>query len=409
MPMLSSKFQDLLAGDETLPLAGEIAKSLNQLSLAQLREVAHRAVDLLGSGVGWMLLEMGLTPERIPAPLTVQQLQDDEPFCALRDGQQPLQRGAQGSLVRLCQRGLQALAARSTAGAPGALALPRWGADGGFGEETEVAILAFRAWRGVGRSEDRCFDAELARLVVRDLGGLQVPQLFPPQQVYSPAADARQRIVEIARGICEATADAPFVMVLDNRRYSYEAQHFGRTTHATASGRLRAPGGISYGLRADTEDYWKCNIFGGVVLSLARLPVPVHQLSGSSVRHYPRAERFGPALAKKRHWTLVRHLDHRDPEDPWSSVEIGPAQQTEIRELLGEVLPGDLLLVDHPGEPGDDGGHIRVCVAAAQRNDGDVAPLFAQARQQRAVLQRDGLSLMQDRGELQYWLLRHDA
>ncbi len=91
--------------------------------------------------------------------------------------------------------------------------------------------------------------------------------------------------------------------------------------------------GAAYGV--GSRAYWKCNIFGGVVLSNAELPVPTFEVTPH--RHY-RAERFGDALARKPGWTLVAHLVHRDPADP-SRARTGPALDAEFQTLLRRTRP----------------------------------------------------------------------
>ena len=127
--------------------------------------------------------------------------------------------------------------------------------------------------------------------------------------------------------------------------------------------------------------------------------------TAGTYRHFPRAERFGEALAAKPGWQLITHLDHRDPIDPNRAV-VSAANDAAIATLLQSVRPGDLLFVDHPGVPGDDGGHTRVCTRAAQDDDPQHAPLFAQARLDAAREERDGLSELRGGRETQFWLLR---
>ena len=70
------------------------------------------------------------------------------------------------------------------------------------------------------------------------------------------------------------------------------------------------------------------------------------------------------------------------------------------------MRPGDLLFVDHPGPPGDDGGHTRVCARAARTSDADRAPTFAQARFDQAREEADGLAELAGGREVQFWHLR---
>jgi hypothetical protein len=101
----------------------------------------------------------------------------------------------------------------------------------------------------------------------------------------------------------------------------------------------------------------------------------------------------------------VTYLDHRDPRDP-TAAKSGRTQDGQIKSLLQSVKPGDYLFVDHPGPPGNDGGHTRVCTRPAQRADSNTAPEFAQARYDAAHLQRDGMDRLSGGNELRFWHLR---
>ena len=96
------------------------------------------------------------------------------------------------------------------------------------------------------------------------------------------------------------------------------------------------------------------------------------------------------------------------PLDDFSAqpLQALPRPSLQIKALLLSVKPGDLLFVDHPGPPGNDGGHTRICTRPAQRTDPDAAPEFAQARYEQARLQRDGLGALAAGRELQFWHLR---
>ena len=244
-------------------------------------------------------------------------------------------------------------------------------------------------------------------LTLLDAPSSKPPRMFLPTgpRIEVPPGRYTSRIVHIARALATATSE-PFYITVDRRRYSYKSVYFGtKPSERPPKGLLRAPDGVAYGID-DERPYWKCNVFGGMVLSLANLPVPTFRVG--RFRHYPRAERFGPALARKPGWKLVRYLDHRDPANP-TEARSGTVEDAEIKDLLTRTLPGDYLFVDHPGEPGEDGGHTRVCVDAATPEDRDdeVAPLFAQASHSAAVLRRDGMTALSGGAELQFWLLRY--
>jgi hypothetical protein len=391
-----------------LPLGADAAEAIQALPRQQLLLIAYAAVDLLGEGFGHALVEQGIARAQIPAPLTAAALEADAGVAAILRGERVVGQGdPDEALVRLLQRAMQAVSAR-VLGAPRELALPAWGADGDFGAQTARALAGLRAWRGLRAAGG--LGAEDARALLALLARAEAPDLWATADAAAAAvtdAGAAQisagaaRVAAIARAICAADAAAPFEKRIDGRAWRYHAELFGTQAHAV--GMLRGPGGIAYGLNPARE-YWKCNIFGGVVLSLAELPVPTFFVGQH--RHYPRAERFGLALARKAGWEMVTQLDHRDPDDPTVALR-GPTQEAQIEALLRAARPGDLLFVDHPGEPGENGGHTRVCVEAASATDPDAAPLFAQARQDAARLERDGLAELGGGHEIQLWLLRY--
>jgi peptidoglycan hydrolase-like protein with peptidoglycan-binding domain len=400
---LPTFFRELVAA-EPLPLAGFSAAAFQGRSARELTTIAQQAADLLGAGLGTALVEAGLHRAALPDPITPAYLRSQPAFEALLAGAHPLERGAKGEAVQLIQRLLMTLAARVPQ-APVALRLPVWGADGVLGAETITAIEAARAHFNLACTGP--MGAVDARGLLDALGRSPGPDWFarlPPEARVTAAA---RRITEIATAITEATEAAPFQTEIDGTAWSFHGPMFG--VMAWADGHLRAPGGVSYGLSTRSDGYWKCNIFGGVVITLAGVPnAAFYWSTRHRTQHFPLAERFGPRLARLPGWRQVRHLDHRDPNDETQPLQ-GPAQQDELHALLREVLPGDLLFVDHPGDPGSNGGHTRVCVAAAEPDDPDAAPQFAQARHHAAAIEADGLSELGHGAELQFWLLRFEA
>lgn len=222
----------------------------------------------------------------------------------------------------------------------------------------------------------------------------------PPVFTGEPLSRAVKRIIEIARGLAEA-AEEPFTIRVGGQTYSYLASHFG--VEPAFTGLLKAPGGVAYSVRP-AHNYWKCNIFGGTVLALAEVPVPTHSVG--RFRHFPRAERFGDALARSRGWKKIFHLDHRDPANTEQAL-VGEAQNEAIKAMLAAIRPGDVFFADNPGPPGSDGGHTRICIEPAAAGDADVAPLFAQARYPSAMLQRDGMTRVAFGRQIQFWVLRY--
>jgi peptidoglycan hydrolase-like protein with peptidoglycan-binding domain len=365
-----------------------------------LRTIAQQALDLLGDGMGVLLVRGGVDAAKLRKPLTAAGLRAASGVAAIVDGKALAPRSKHPAVVWI-QRSLQAIAARRS-DAPAALRLSHWGADADYGGETVTAIKAWQAH--VGQTVDGTIGPALVRSLIDTLAETTAPDLLKgidPIELVSPGA---RLLVQIAQGICDSTPAQPYERRVDGETYRYSARVFGTAAHER--GKLRAPGGVSYGLRPGTT-YWKCNIFAGTVIALADLPVPSFRWSNRSTSlHFPRAERFGGRLARLPGWRMVMQLDHRDPDDETRALT-GFEQETDISELLLAARPGDLLFVDHPGAPGNDGGHCRICIEPADPNDADLAPRFAQASSDQAQITADGLAKMGDGQEIQFWLVRY--
>lgn len=395
MPALPAAFATLV-NTASLPLDDFAAQSLQDLPRTTLLPIARQASDLLGAGAGALLVQLGVARSALRAPLRVNDLDLSSAYGELRAGRRTIARGeTDGFLALLVQRALQAVGAR-VPNAPRAMVLPTWGADGAFGAEAVAAVKAFQTWASL--TPTGVFTAAEATALRARLAAAPVPDLFDAGHDVVALGKGARRIVAVAQAIVRATAAAPYVVRVDGVRYQCHAQQFGT---APTPGLLRLPGNVAYTLHQKT--YWKCNIFGGTVVALADLPVPT--FAAGTYHHFPRAERFGDMLARKTGWRLVSYLDHRDPADPNRAV-VSEANDRQIAALLDQIQAGDLFFVDHPGEPGDDGGHTRVCVRPAEDRDPDKAPLFAQARSDSAREQRDGLARLRGGAETQFWLLR---
>lgn len=400
MPALPAFFRTLVDQQPT-PLSA--AASLRDRTARELFTILDQAADLLGDGMGGVLAGEGVPRESIPTPITAERLKTDDAFAQLLDGTVTLRRGqAEARHVKPVQRALQAIGARVD-GADPALLLPRWGADGDFGGETRAAVEAFQAARGL--TVDGEVGQRVASELLQALADTRAPDPWAQLRPIDLVTDGARRVVSAARGIAGAT-DGPYTTEVDGRAWRYTAAHFG--VKAVEDGRLEAPGRVSYGLSTRNDGYWKCNIFGGICVALADLPVPTFYWSERvRTKHYPRAERFGPRLAKLPGWTMVQALDHRDPGDETTAV-VSEANDAEIAELLRACMPGDLLFVDHPGAPGNNGGHTRICVEAGTAPD-DPRPVFAQASEHAAIERADGLDKIGGGQEIQFWLLRYTA
>lgn len=395
MPPLPAAFASLIAANP-LPLDDLGAQPLQSLTLPTLRVIARQALDLLGAGVGTLLLELGLPRVDLAEPMHAADLVAAAGFADVLAGRKTVGKDSPDRLLaRAIQRSFQALAARNPA-APRKLILPTWGADGGFGDESILATRAYQEWRELPVTG--VFGVAEARTMPAVLAASPAPDLFDAGHDVSILGAGAQRIVAIAQKIVAATAARPYTRRVEGVTFSYTAERFGVPT---TPGLLRMPGSVAYD--TGTSPYWKCNLFGGTVLGLAELPVPTFEVG--RYRHYPRAERFGDLLARKPGWQLVTFLDHRDPTDP-EIARTGRTQDTQIKTMLLGMKPGDVFFVDHPGPPTNDGGHTRICTRPAQKNDRDCAPEFAQARADAAHVERNGMDRLSGGNELQFWHLR---
>lgn len=400
MSGLPTFFRDLVEAGP-LPLGPLTAGALRERSARDLRTVATQGLDLLGEGMGTALVEAGLLDGDVAPPLSVDALRAEPDFAPVLAAERTVGEGDDDAAARWTQRLLQAVGAR-VPNAPAALRLAVWGADGVVGRETLAALAAARAAFGLTGAGP--FGRADAEALLERLADAPVPDLFAPLPPLARVSEGARRVVQLASALVAATDAAPLEAQVDGTTFSYTAADFG--VKATRDGTLEAPGGVSYGLRTANEGYWKCNILAGTVIGLAGLPdASFYWSRHHRTKHYPRAERFGPRLAALPGWTLVRHLDHRDPADETTAL-VGPTQQAEIEELLRTCLPGDLLFVDHPGVPGNNGGHSRVCVDVAAPHDVDAAPAFAQAREDQARTERDGLFELGQGNEIQFFLVR---
>jgi hypothetical protein len=165
-----------LIAEARLPLDDFAAQPLQSLTLPGLRIIARQAVDLLGDGVGTLLVELGLPAADLPAPMTAAELTRAPGFADVAAGTRTVERNSPDRLLaRAIQRAMQALAARNP-GAPRAMVLPRWGSDGGAGDEWIAALRAYQEWRELpvtGR-----FAAAEARTMPVLLAASTAPNLF---------------------------------------------------------------------------------------------------------------------------------------------------------------------------------------------------------------------------------------
>jgi hypothetical protein len=153
---------------------------------------------------------------------------------------------------------------------------------------------------------------------------------------------------------------------------------------------------------ASLTNRWKCNLFGGNALAAAgfepprygnrnRGEYPVaeswHHWSTPTAEFRDRARQDGEVVVDHARRTGTRsRFDLADEVRP-TAIHDPAARRARVEALLARVQPGDVVTVDHPGPPGSDGGHVRICVGRDEQG----RPLFAQASQMSAEVRAEAI------------------
>jgi peptidoglycan hydrolase-like protein with peptidoglycan-binding domain len=357
---------------------------------------------------------------------------------------QTLQRGMRSDAVQTLQRGLMAVGLSSQN--PG-MALGS-GADGIFGRETETSVKAFQKANGLpetGRADPATLKALQQALTgapstptstttpptpsttpttpaqaVRPATGLRRPEATttpettptpapttpastpaPTTPASTPAPRAAPTIgVTLPEGVKPGTTEA-LIAASRDLATGDRAKHYGTVNPwRNIDPNHAAPVDVRMG---GLTNRWKCNLFGGNAMAAAGFEPPYYG-NRSKGGEYPVAEqwhRWSTPSAEFRERARAAGevvTDHakqaKNPSRFELADEVRPtaipdeaARRARVEALLARVQPGDVVTVDHPGASGSDGGHVRVCVG----RDENGKPLFAQARQDSAVIEAEGV------------------
>ena len=106
MPALPPAFASVVAAAGALPLDDFAAQALQDLPRPSLHVVARQAAELLGDGVGSLLVELGVPRAAVREPLTSADLRDAA-LTSVRRGTKVVDRADRdGARVQLVQRAL---------------------------------------------------------------------------------------------------------------------------------------------------------------------------------------------------------------------------------------------------------------------------------------------------------------
>lgn len=320
--------------------------------------------DALEAGVGQqlrsLLRELG-SNESISAPIT--NLSGETGL--LNDQVLLPDDGRRHASVRSIQRALIALANRKSTLA---YMLPKYGADGSWGRETELAVRAFQWNAGVPVTGK--VDGRTARVMDRILRGTVAPGTLNPS-----SADLFQAALELCREPLAFHYGVPLPWINID------------PYHAVPVNRPFEP----------MRNRWKCNLYGGNVLRKAGYEPPYYGNSGRG--EYPNAnqwfkwsDRYATQYGNPVHFRLIDEVVESDLS----------TMRGAIAALLSKAQPGDFLLQDHPGSQIANGGHTRVAIANQFRTNGTIS--FAQAAYERAEVQEEGVDDLIPSERI--WLLR---
>lgn len=312
----------------------------------ELRSLATpQYLDALQGGVGDALVRLGRQHGV--------QLRFDEPIANLSGASQVLsghavlargQRNHRATVITI-QRALMALSSRL--GKP-AFALPKYGADGGYGGESEQAVRAFQSAYGAEFNLDESgkVDKRTATAIEQVLARTNVPQLLVDE------------IGASAPGPKTILAACDFLIKNDGRLYGTRtpfrcrdpehAQWSERNKQTDASG--------SYVDVPMNGSGWKCNLAVCTAVYLAgfeppRYPSGAYPIAVELYRYTKAVQ--GRNATKNVNLELngqIRNLGDL-PRDE---------RKAKLIALLDQAKPGQLLIVDHGDGGGADGGHCRI-------------------------------------------------
>lgn len=355
-----------LSADEVGKLRAGIRSG--QIKGAELELLAARYGDLFEVGAGSALVEVSPASAHVVLHAPIRSTGDTYASARVLTGHLTLSKGSTSrEAVMTYQRALIGIASRL--GKPG-WALPKYGADGDFGNEMLGAVTAFqrdsalRVTGSVDQATGLAIEQHLVEHSAPDIGGITGPS--------SPAANG-ERIAQAALDLIGA------------RAADYGLSSPWRSPNPAIPGNDK-PGISALG----AVGRWKCNLFGLDSLFLG----------GAVTPHYPGGNY--PIAVEIPNYT-------RGPSDPLIKLgEVWPEEMTpaeaksKIEALLKIARPGDVIIVNHPGTETADGGHTRVVVSNTFSTTGTVD--CAQAGSEEALVRAETVSSFTS--EEAFYLLR---
>lgn len=279
--------------------------------------------------------------------------------------------------VQTVQRGLIALANRTERSA---YMLPNWGADGDYGNETQVAIKAFQAAHGLEANGK--VDARTAQALDKALKATNAPAVFGPGGL-EPGG--------------QQMANAAEFLVREH------AQHYGvDDPWVNLDPNHSLPANVPLG---GLRGKWKCNLFACNTMYKAGFEPPYYGNRGRG--EYPNANQLYKWSDKHaRRYNNKVHFKIGDELNIEGTEKAVGADRTKTRliKLLTSAKPGDMIIVDHRGDDVADGGHCRVVMDNRMKADGTGYIACAQASHDSAQVRDQVLGHFT--GESSIWILR---
>ncbi|MCC7075334.1 MAG: peptidoglycan-binding protein [Deltaproteobacteria bacterium] len=377
MPAISATAQQLikdarLSTADVATLKGAVQSG--QASVADVEQLATRFVDALEAGVGdalkKLLADLG-GRAKVAAPIGNLA---SAPGLLNGSVQLPRDQGTRKDYVPMVQKALIALASRT---GDSSMMLPKFGADGGWGAETETALKAFQAKQGLAPTA--VVDMATAQALDKALRATRIPPIFAGG--VDPNGPSLESLKNAAVTLITKRPDAYGV---DDAWVNCDPRH--ALPANTPIGGLKGK--------------WKCNLFACNTMAAAGFEPPYYGNRGRG--EYPNAnqlykwsDKHAASSGNKGHVRFELRAEIMSA-DKLTATE----REQKIKALLATVEPGDLVIVDHAGPGVADGGHCRVAVA----KHGDGSFDFAQASFSQAERQTESyLDLM---GEEHLWVLR---
>jgi peptidoglycan hydrolase-like protein with peptidoglycan-binding domain len=377
MPAISPAVQNLIRDGKLAPSEIPALRSAVQSGQAKAADVellASRFANAFDAGVGSevqkLLRELGRAPN-VDAPVANL---GNAPGLLNGSVLLPRDKDSRQAELTLVQKGMMALSLRL--GDP-SLMLPKYGADGSWGAESELAVRAFQ--KKFGLAETGVVDMATAQRLDRELRNTRVPPIFAGGVDPNPVG-------------LESMKNAASTLVA-KRGASFGVD----AAWINCDPRHALPANVSLG---GLKGKWKCNLFACNTMAAAGFEPPFYGNRGRG--EYPNANqlyKWSDRYASQNgnaghvHFELRGELRVVDVADP-------AEKERRIKDLLARVEPGDMVIVDHLGNDVADGGHCRVAVA--KNNDGTFG--FAQAGFSAAEIRTENHNALMN--EEHIWILR---